>query len=708
MDPNTREEVKDIKRDILWRVYLVYLGIFLFALSIIIKVIHIQFVEGEELRKKAEQNTLRYFPIDEMRGTILSSDGSILATSIPIFDIGMDLGSNNYDESYFRSNVDSLSYRLANLFRDRSRKEYKHMIEQGWKSRDRYLLLKRNVTYQQLKEIRRFPIFRLGRFKGGLVAVEKTKREFPFKILASRTVGFVRQNYKVGIEGGYSEYLEGVSGKRLMRKLSNGGWMPVSNKNEVEPKDGYDVVTTIDINIQDVAEDALKRTLETNEADHGCAVLMEVATGHVVAIANLTRMADGSYQEVMNYAIAEAAEPGSTFKLPSMMVALEDGKLKLSDTVNTEGGDHYFCDQVMRDSHKGGYGRISAKKVFELSSNVGVSKIIHRAYTKEPEQFIEGLYRMGLGKPLELEIPGEAKPKIKNTNSKVWTDCYSLAWMSVGYELAITPMQTLCFYNAVANNGKMMKPIFVKEIQQNGQVIRKFEPVVLNKAIASRETIQAAREMLEGVVTNGTAKNLFNAVYKIAGKTGTAQIASSEGYNHENYKASFVGYFPADNPLYTCIVVVTNPTKGAYYGGKVAAPVFKEIADKVYATRLDIHQAPVAAASSTDIPKYASGNQKDIEYIYSQLNYQFQSPDPSALWLAVSGDTAGQRLVPRHIQDGVVPDVTGMKLKDAVYMLEKAGLRAKPNGKGIIRRQNPAPGVPSRKKMTVVLDLASN
>jgi cell division protein FtsI (penicillin-binding protein 3) len=620
----------------------------------------------------------------------------------------MDFGSNNYDEEYFRNNVDSLSICLARIFKDRSKKEYKHMMEQGWEGRDRYLLLKRNVTYQQLKEIRRFPIYRLGRFKGGLVAVEKTKREFPFQILASRTVGFVRQNYKVGIEGGYSEYLEGVSGKRLMRKLSNGGWMPVSNKNEVEPKDGYDVVTTIDINIQDVAEESLRRTLETNEADHGCAVLMEVATGHVVAIANLTRMADGSYQEVMNYAIAEAAEPGSTFKLPSMMVALEDGKLRLTDTIDTEDGDHYFCDQLMRDSHKGGYGRISAQKVFEQSSNVGVSKIINRAYTKEPEKFIEGLYRMGLGKPLGLEIPGEAKPKIKNTTSKVWTDCYSLAWMSVGYELAITPIQTLCFYNAVANNGKMMKPIFVKEIQQNGQTIRKFDPVVLNKAICSEETVKNARQMVEGVVSNGTAKHLFNAVYKIAGKTGTAQIASSEGYNHENYKASFVGYFPADNPRYSCIVVVTNPTKGAYYGGKVAAPVFKEIADKVYATRLDIHQAPVAAAASIDIPMFPTGNQKDIEYIYRELNYQFQSPDPSALWLGVTKDSSSQRLVARHLYDGLVPDVTGMKLKDALYMLEKAGLKAKPSGKGIIRRQNPLPGEPCLKKTTVTLELASN
>jgi cell division protein FtsI (penicillin-binding protein 3) len=688
-------------------VYLVYLAVLIFGIIIIARVAHIQFVEGDELKKKVEQNTLRYFPIDEIRGTILDCDGSILATSVPIFDIGMDLGTGYYDDEYFRENVDSLARNLSKLFMDKSRMEYKRLLEQGWEDKDRYLPLKRNVTYTQLKKMRRFPIFRLGRFKGGLVAVEKSKREIPFQQLAARTIGFERKGYKVGLEGGYSQYLEGVSGKRLMRKLSNGDWMPVSNKNEIEPKDGYDIVTTIDINIQDVAENALMRCLQQNEADHGCAILMEVQTGHIKAIANLTRMGNGSYQEVMNYALAEASEPGSTFKLMSLMVALEDEKIRITDTVDCGSGVYFFCNQQMRD-HDGGLGRLSVKQIFEHSSNIGVSKIIYKSYIKEPEKFVDGLYRMGLNKSLEIDIPGEANPKIKSTKSKAWTDCYSLAWMSVGYELAITPMQTLNFYNAVANNGVMVKPMFVKEIRQSGQVIKSFSPEITNKAICSEKTIKSARAMLEGVVTNGTARNVLNAVYKIAGKTGTAQIANlSDGYDHENYKASFAGYFPADNPRYSCIVVVNNPSKGKIYGSAVAAPVFKEIADKVYATQLDIHQEKKNIPDSPDLPFANGGYQRDLQNIYTALSYQYTTPDASSVWVATISDSTGTSIQPRNFMEGSIPNVTGMSVKDGVYLLEKMGLKVRLSGKGVIRKQNPAAGTKYTTRTLVSLELAS-
>ena len=361
----------------------------------------------------------------------------------------------------------------------------------------------------------------------------------------------------------------------------------------------------------------------------------------------------------------------------------------------------------MKD-HEGGLGRISVKAVFEHSSNIGVSKIIYKAYAKEPEKFIDGLYRMGLNKSLDLDIPGEATPKIKSTKSKVWTDCYSLAWMSVGYELAITPLQTLNFYNAVANDGVMVKPMFVKEIRQSGQVIKSFSPVITNKAICSKETIRKAKAMLEGVVTNGTAKNLFNSVYKIAGKTGTAQIANlSDGYDHENYKASFVGYFPADNPKYSCIVVINNPSKGKYYGSAVAAPVFKEIADKVYATQPDIHQEKKNIPNSTDFPLATGGYQKDLQKIYTALAYTYSTQDPSSVWVATISDSTGNTLVPRNFTDGILPNVTGMSVKDGVYLLEKMGLKVKLSGKGVIRKQSPAPGVKCTNRTLVVLELAS-
>ncbi|MCX6272915.1 MAG: penicillin-binding protein [Bacteroidetes bacterium] len=699
--------MKDKKKDILWRVYLVYFSVIIFGLTIIGRIIHIQFIEGDIWRNKAKEMTYRYFPVDEMRGSILAADGSMLATSVPIFDLRMDLNTNYYTEDFFQANVDSLSYCLSRLFGDKSRREYKNMIEQAYKESDGFLLLKRNVTYSQLKKVRTFPIFRLGRYKGGLVVVEKSRRELPFKMLASRTIGFEREGVNVGLEGGYNKYLRGVSGRVLMRTLSNGAYMPVDSKTDIEPKDGNDIVTTLDVTFQDVAEDALTRCLIANEADHGCAILMEVKTGEIRAIANLTRMEDGSYAEMMNYAISEASEPGSTFKLPSLMVALEDKVIDLNDTVDTEGGRHWYFSQLMRDSHAGGYGRISVKKAFELSSNVGISKIIYKSYYQNPQAWVDGLYRMSLNKPLELDINGEARPIIKSTKNPLWSKFYSLAWMSVGYEVAVTPLQILTFYNAVANDGVMVKPMFVREIRESGLTIESFEPQIINKAICSKSTIKMARQILEGVVKEGTAKNLFSTVYQIAGKTGTAQIANeADGYDHVNYKASFVGYFPADHPKYSCIVVVNNPTKGVYYGGAVAAPVFKEIADKVYATTLDIHQENEVTTISKDIPKVLAANRYDIGKVVTTLGFT-HTADVGSVWLQQVADSTRLYFRPKSMTDGAVPDVTGMSAKDAVFLMEKNGLRVRILGKGAIKRQSLLPGTKAAKNTLVTLELAT-
>lgn len=652
--------------------------------------------------------TIRYFPLDEMRGSILASDGSMLATSIPIFDVRIDLKTGYYTEDYFRSNVDSLAYQLSRLFGDKSKREYKSLLLQGYKEEDRFLLLKRNVTYAQLKKVRKFPIFKLGRYKGGLVTVEKSRRELPFRMLAARTIGFDREGVSVGLEGGYNQYLRGVSGRRLMRKLSNGGWMPVDSRTDIEPKDGNDIITTINVTYQDVAEDALYRCLTENEADHGCAILMEVQTGEIKAIANLTRQEDGSYTEAMNYAIAECTEPGSTFKLPSLMVALEDKVVALDDTVDTEGGRHWYFNQEMKDSHAGGYGRIPVRKAFELSSNVGISKVIYKSYYDKPQAFIDGLYRMSINKSLELDIAGEVKPIIKNVKNPLWTKYYSLAWMSVGYEVAITPLSLLTFYNAVANNGKMVKPMFVKEIHQSGIPIETFEPIVINKAIASKATIAMAREILEGVVTHGTARHLFNTVYKIAGKTGTAQIANdSEGYDKVNYKASFVGYFPADNPRYSCIVVVNNPSKGKFYGGAVAAPVFKEIADKVYATSLDIHiEQEEKPYFQPGIPMIMAANRTDITSVCSNLGFSHLI-DEGSVWQEPAGDTARITFRARMIPEGTVPNVVGMGAKDGVYLMERNGLKVKVVGKGTVKSQSLEPGSRAAKNSKITLELAT-
>jgi len=700
--------VKDKKKDILWRVYLVYLSVILFSFLIIGRIVQIQFVEGEIWKKKAKELTIRYFPVEEMRGSILASDGSILATSIPIFDIRMDLAAGHYNEEYFLEHVDSLAWHLNRLFGDKGRKEYKSILLQAWKEQDRFLLLKRNVTYAQLKKVRKFPVFRLGRYKGGLVVVEKSRRELPFRNLAARTIGFERQGINVGLEGGYNKYLRGVSGKRLMRRLANGGWMPVDSRTDIEPKDGNDIVTTIDITYQDVAEDALYRCLEEHKADHGCAVLMEVSTGAIVAIANLQRQEDSTYAETMNFAISECTEPGSTFKLPSLMVALEEGLVSLDDTVDTEGGKHRYFSQVMRDSHEGGYGRISVRKAFELSSNVGISKIVYKAFYQDPQRFIDGLYGMSVNKSLDLDINGEARPMIKSTRSPIWSKYYSLAWMSVGYEVALTPLSILTFYNAVANNGRMVKPMFVREIRQSGSPVEVFEPVVISKSICSKETIAMARSLLEGVVTRGTARNLFNTVYPIAGKTGTAQIANdSQGYDKVNYKASFVGYFPADKPRYSCIVVINNPSRGKYYGGAVAAPVFKEIADKVYATSLEMHDSRLDTVKPPlQPPTVLTANRADIRTVLSPLGIPYEEQE-LAQWQEQCTDSSLRlKFRGRILSDNLVPDVTGMGAKDGVYLMERCGLKVKLSGRGVIRRQSLEAGSQIPRNGTVVLELA--
>lgn len=681
------------KREILKKVYLVYFVMVAVGLAVLGKAAYIQIVEGEKWREKAKKETIRYDKIEANRGNILASDGSLLAASVPVFELRIDAGNTHYKDDFFYENVDSLAWHLSNHFKDRSRQEYKQLLVKGRKSNNRYLLLKRNVTYDDLKKVRKFPIFRLGKYKGGIIAEAKNRRELPFKWLAFRTIGWDKEGEinDIGLEGAYSIILEGEKGQRLVQLIGKGVWRPLNDENEIEPRDGHDIVTTIDINVQDVAEDALMRQLIANEADHGSVILMEVATGNILAIANLGKNSQGEYEEKYNYAIGESSEPGSTFKLASLIAALDDGLLSLNDTVDTQGGAVKFANRIMRDSHHGGYGRISVRRAFELSSNVGISKVIHKAYKDKPQQFIDKLYAMRLNQPLGLEIAGEGNPSIKNTSHKYWSKV-SLPWMSIGYEVAITPLQTLAFYNAIANNGVMVKPRFVKEIRLAGETIEIKEPVVLSPSIVKNpETIAQARSILEGVVENGTATNLKNPIYKIAGKTGTAQIAQNNaGYNKSNYKASFVGYFPADSPKYSMIVVINNPRKGLYYGGSIAGPVFREVADKVYATRLDPETDKTDSIPAA-FPLLASGKGNELELLMKEINIVLPAGYQSE-WITYSGQDSSPMVIPREPAEDKIPDVTGMGARDAVFLLESAGIKVKINGKGKVKRQSLPPG----------------
>lgn len=695
------------KSDILKKVYLVYLAMALLGIAIVAKVFYIQVVEGDKWREQAKKLTIRYEKIEAIRGNILASDGSLMAASIPVFDLRMDAGNTHYNDDFFYENVDSLAYALSNLFQDKSRLEYKQLLVKARKNNNRYLLLKRNITYVHLKKVRKFPIFRLGKFKGGIIAEARNRRELPFRWLAFRTIGWDKEGNEndIGLEGAYSKILEGESGRRLMQRIGNGAYRPLNEESEIEPQNGHDILTSIDINIQDVAEDALMKQLIANEADHGCAVLMEVETGFIVAIANLGKNAKGEYEEKYNYAIGESSEPGSTFKLASLISALDEGLVKLTDTVDTQGGAVRYANRIMKDSHEGGYGRITVQRAFEMSSNVGISKVVYKAYHDKPQQFIDKLYSMRLNQKLGLDIPGEGAPSIKDTKDRYWSKV-SLPWMSVGYEVAITPLQTLAFYNAIANNGRMVKPQFIKEIHQTGKTVQKFEPVILIESIVKNpETLPLIRKMLEGVVEKGTATNLKNPVYKIAGKTGTAQIAQKNaGYNKSNYKASFVGYFPADNPKYSCIVVINNPRKGVYYGGSIAGPVFKEIADKVYATRLD-QKIKTNDSLPGNLPLFASGYCKDLETIFKEINVHWKGDFNQYEFATLSSSDSTRKVQPRESAEMQIPDVTGMGARDAVYLLETAGLKVQIRGKGQVKRQSLPPGSKAKRGSNCIIEL---
>lgn len=704
--------MKNPKNDILKRVYVVYVFVGVFAIVILAQTINVQYVEGAEWRQKAVDLTTSYRKIEAVRGNIYAVDGSLLATSVPIYEVRFDSKTEALTDDIFHNEIDELSKQLSNLFQDKTQQQYKKELVSARKKGVRYQLIKRNVKYTDLQKLKTFSIFNRGQYKGGLIYTQQNKRVRPFKILAERTIGYEREGIKpIGLEGAYSHYLEGVNGKRLMKKIAGGVWMPITDENEIEPLDGSDIYTTIDVNLQDVAENALKNQLELNEAEHGCVVLMEVETGAIKAIANLQRDKNGFYNESYNFAIGESTEPGSVFKLASLMVAFEDGYLTLEDMVNTEDGTTKFYDRTMKDSHEGGSGVISVQKAFEASSNVGISKLIYKNYANKPQQFVDRLYKMNLGKKLGIEIAGEGQPLIKNTDDPSWSGI-TLPWMSIGYETHLTPLQVLTFYNAVANDGKMVKPKMVTHINQRGQTIKEIKTEVINPSICSKNTIKMAKQMLEGVVENGTARNLKAANFKIAGKTGTAQIANKKGgYKSDaktSYQASFVGYFPADAPKYSCIVVVSAPSTKGYYGNVVAGPIFKEVADKIYATSFDVHK-PLQnreALALSKIPYAKDGSVKDLVRVYTELKVPTKKSSKATEWAAITTGSKNVEIHAKQVSNTLVSNVVGMGIKDAVFILENQGLEVKFLGSGVVKNQSILPGEKIVHGSTIILELS--
>lgn len=661
-------------KNISYRLYLIAFAIFVMAVLIAVKLTNIQWVEGDYYRRLAKERTVQNFVIPANKGNIYSADGSLLATSIPEYKIRFDaLAPKDEDfNKYLKPLADSLSVMLG-----KPADHYHTELRKARTNKNRYYLIARKLSYTEYIRIKSFPLFNLGAFKGGIITEQKTIREHPIGKIAERTIGYERVDHKgdsleVGIEGAFSKYLNGKDGKRLMQKIAKNQWKPISDNNEVEPVDGCDVVSTIDVYIQDIAHHALLKQLEYYEADHGCVVVMETKTGYVKAISNLGRGANGTYSETVNYAVWESHEPGSTFKLAGLMALLEDKKVDTSKVYDTHGGEITYFNRKVRDSKKGGYGKISLARGFELSSNTVIVQAVYDSYKDNPKAFVSHLNDFGLNKRLGLPIKGEGRPRIPQPSDRSWSRL-SLPWMAFGYEVSMTPLQTLAFYNAVANNGEMVRPLFVQEIKEWNNTIKKFDKEVINPKICSDETIAQLKAMLANVVKKGTGSKLYSKDFSMAGKTGTAQMNYGGGKGEGMYySSSFVGYFPAEEPQYSCIVIIHKPstTKG-YYGADVSGPVFKRIAQKIY----------------TDVP---STNQ--IKKLDQKIEKQEQ------LYAAYYDKI--------QKANNAIPNLIGMSGMDAVALLGNMGLKVQVIGAGKVKKQSHAPGQPLSKEQTIILELS--
>ena len=661
-------------KKISYRIYLVAFAIFVMAILVAVKLSNIQWVQGDYYRKLAKERTVKQFDIPANRGNVYSSDGSLLATSVPNYTIRFDAlapQKEDFDENV-KPLADSLSVMLG-----KSPSYYYSRFRNARVNKNRYLLVARGLSYTEYIRIKSFPLFEKGPYQGGIITEQKTVREHPIGKIAARTIGYERLNNNgralhVGIEGAFAEYLNGTDGKRMMQKIAKNQWKPISDNNEIEPVDGCDIVSTIDVYIQDIAHHALLKQLEYYEADHGCVVVMETKTGYIKAISNLGRARDSSYYETVNYAVGESQEPGSTFKLAGLLALLEDKKVDTSMVYDTQGGVVKYSGYKVRDSHRGGYGEISLAKGFEVSSNTVMAQAVYENYKDTPEQFMEHLEEFGLTKPLGVSIIGEGVPVMPKPGDPKWS-ALSLPWMGFGYGISMTPLQTLALYNAVANNGEMVRPLFVQEIREWNKTIRHFDKEVINPQICSQETIDKTKEILKNVVKRGTGSKLYSPNFSMAGKTGTAQVNYGGGKGDGMYySSSFAGYFPADNPKYSCIVVIHRPSiKKGYYGADVSGPVFKRIAQKIF----------------TDVPSTNSvdklqENIAEQESLYASYYEKVQQPEE------------------------VMPNLVGMSGMDAVALLGNMGLNVQVHGAGKVKKQSLAPGKAFKRNQTVVLQLS--
>ena len=708
----------ETKKDILWRSYLVYLLMVILGVAIFSKAFYIQTAEGSYWKSLSDSLHLEYREMDAERGTIYSEDGRMLSSSIPYFDIYLDFGAEGIQEkngARFKSKLDSLSIELSSILGDGTPADYKRELVGVFNRQDRYHLLHRNIDFNQYQRLKSIKFIKDYKNKNGFIFIEKEKRIAPFGLLANRTIGLSREyldeggkliSSNVGLEKTYDSLLKGVIGKRLVRRIAGGAYVPVEGY-EIEPQNGKDIITTLDINIQDIAEQALLKVMQENECTNGTCIVMEVKSGKIKAIANLGRKSDGAYVEDYNYAITRS-EPGSTFKLMTMLAALEDQYINLSTKVNLEGGKWAFSGRTVFDSERHNHTDVTYQQAFELSSNVGMAKLAVTHYYKNPDKFIRHLERLHLNKPSGIDLVGESRSYIPNPSSKYWSNV-TLPWMSFGYNISISPLQTLMVYNAVANGGKMMKPYLVNSIMKDGQPVQSFLPTVLENSICSDKTLAQLKQCLEGVVTNGTAKSLNTPFYSIAGKTGTAMVANgNKGYSDHIYQSSFAGYFPANDPKYSCIVVIKNkPEAKKYYGAQIAGPVFREISDKLFTVD------PILYTSYQHV-KYADsskatwkGSDDDFKVIAKTVQMKYTDSVKSGKWTSVSAGNQTYIARDQSVQKNLMPDLAGFGLKDALSLLEKQQLQVVATGKGKVTAQSILPGTAIQRGQTVYLTLGN-
>jgi cell division protein FtsI (penicillin-binding protein 3) len=715
--------VFNIKTEVLGRVYIVGAGLLLVGMLIVFRLFQLSVTDSARWKRKADEQYLRWKEAPRDRGNILADDGSLLATSLPFFDVHWDAKAEGITEEMFNASVDSLSMLLSTYidqqFTPGAYREW--LISQRMADKDargvRYVPIAKRLSFVKMRQLKTFPLFRLGRHKGGLIVEQRPERERPYKMLAQRTIGYMREGaLPVGLEGTFDKVLGGSEGKQLMLRVPGDMYIPINDLAEIEPKPGNDVVTTLDVNIQDVAENALMQTLKTHKADHGCAIVMEVKTGKIRAMANLGLTEQGDYWETFNYAVGERVEPGSMFKLASFMALLEDGHIDdLSKNIPVYKGKVKIYNEELQDSEPHGRDTMSIREVFARSSNVGTATLIQQAYGGNKSRqaaFVERLQEFGLMLPTEVEVGGEELPYLKNPNDtkSEWSGT-TLPWMSIGYELLLTPLQLLQFYNAVANDGKMMKPYLVQRTEHYGQIVEEYKPRVLRRRIASDQTLRKAKELLGEVVKTGTAKNIFSQHVSMGGKTGTAQLnyhkLKSKG--KVNYQAGFCGFFPLENPIYSCIVVVSGPQSGGYHGAEVAAPVFRAIAQNCFALKADMHTpinlakaAPLVAAK---LPAFDAGRREDLDAALDWLGIRYlNEPDAQTEWGVLRPQGRDSLLLlDRKISDKTVPSVIGMGLKDAIYLLENRGCRVRIQGVGKVRQQSIQPGTRANGQTCVLI-----